>query len=653
MRVSLTEPYKSLSPFPELELPDFIVLTGKNGSGKTHFVELLDASNKSFPRKSLTVDIPFEAVLVGTLNTNLPSSVAPQNWNSIVSQHWSDYVTLVHYMHLLELLYLANPELNLVKITREDLAMFILEHGGKKAIQQQRKVGVEFSPDTPDFDVVNDLAATLTQRGAAIEAIRYVALKAGKPMNELGQNDFYQFPPREQFLGRQHLFYSGLDNIFFNYAKRRSLNFIHLVSNQKLGTSYNCLEDDDFVKLEKSPWDTINQIFEEHGIDYFFEGITPEKIFADVPLELRLFKKSTGQVVFGNNLSNGEKVIMSLIIALFISVFYEDNISKPELYVVDEPDAFLHPELSKLLLDVLQNTFVRDLKIKVLITTHSPSTVAIAPEESLYRIQNGPNTTITKISKDDSLKDLTYGVPNLSIDYKNHRQVFVEGPSDNLYYRNLYSVDSIYYKYYFKPYFINAGSGSNLHSVQQFVSQLREAGNDKVYGIIDWDLKNKPIDSIEFHGENEFYSLENCLFNPIYIVAYHLMQEKSEGSYKHFKVSSHVSYSDLGRFLSSEELQKLSDAVIKDLVSKNPTVQGGGKDLFKFSFLNDKTISLPQWFLNKKGDDLGKLIRDSFPILKSKLSNEKAMEEIFTGILIRSYPFVPKTSIDLLRNLCN
>ena len=39
MKIQIRQSFKSLIANKEVELPDFCVLTGKNGSGKSHFLE--------------------------------------------------------------------------------------------------------------------------------------------------------------------------------------------------------------------------------------------------------------------------------------------------------------------------------------------------------------------------------------------------------------------------------------------------------------------------------------------------------------------------------------------------------------------------------------------------------------------------------------
>ena len=41
MKITITNKYKSISKNLTFELPDFSVITGKNGSGKTHLLEAL------------------------------------------------------------------------------------------------------------------------------------------------------------------------------------------------------------------------------------------------------------------------------------------------------------------------------------------------------------------------------------------------------------------------------------------------------------------------------------------------------------------------------------------------------------------------------------------------------------------------------------
>lgn len=108
---------------------------------------------------------------------------------------------------------------------------------------------------------------------------------------------------------------------------------------------------------------------------------------------------------------------------------------------MDELDSALHPLMSKRLINVLHNYFYKTLGIKIIISSHSPSTIAFSPDDSLYIIKKGDaNKLIHHVSKDEALKELTIGVPSFSINYENRRQIFVESKYDTEYYNLLYDI---------------------------------------------------------------------------------------------------------------------------------------------------------------------------------------------------------------------
>src|SRR5207247_9494265 len=117
---------------------------------------------------------------------------------------------------------------------------------------------------------------------------------------------------------------------------------------------------------------------------------------------------------------------MSLALSLYNSNF---DIEFPKIRLMNEPDAHLHHSMTRKFLDVIQNVFVNEKGVKVIMTTHSPSTVALAPEESIF-LMNKTTPRIAKANKDEALRILTSGVPTLSINYENRRQVFVESKYD-------------------------------------------------------------------------------------------------------------------------------------------------------------------------------------------------------------------------------
>ena len=147
---------------------------------------------------------------------------------------------------------------------------------------------------------------------------------------------------------------------------------------------------------------------------------------------------------------------------------------------------------------------------------------------------NKTSQRIEKTTKDKALKVLTDGIPSFSINYENRRQVFVESPLDVIFYEGLYNRLSKHLEPEISLSFISSGESrtdkngakiSNCGQVENIVSTLRSAGNKFIWGIIDWDGKNKGSEFVVVLGNGNRYSIENYLFVPILLSAL-LLREK-------------------------------------------------------------------------------------------------------------------------------
>ena len=91
------------------------------------------------------------------------------------------------------------------------------------------------------------------------------------------------------------------------------------------------------------------------------------------------------EVVGYEALSSGEQVIVKLIIWAMGTDIRGNRINT---MLLDEPDAHLHPSMCKMMVEILSEISKPKEEggsgIRVIITTHSPSTVAFAPDGSLF-----------------------------------------------------------------------------------------------------------------------------------------------------------------------------------------------------------------------------------------------------------------------------
>ncbi|MDQ6948924.1 MAG: ATP-binding protein [Actinomycetota bacterium] len=188
-------------------------------------------------------------------------------------------------------------------------------------------------------------------------------------------------------------------------------------------------------------------------------------------------------------LSSGEKTLMAVAMSLYTGSRLGEAIELPMVLLLDETDASLHPSMVQSLLSVTNNIFSKRYGVRVILTTHSPSTVALAPEESLYIMRRSGTPRLRRASRDDALKSLTVGIPTLSVRIENRRQVFVESEYDEVCYHEYYRLLKHLIASEFSLQFIASGRGGqgNAQAVKHLVSSLRAAGNDTVLGIVDRD----------------------------------------------------------------------------------------------------------------------------------------------------------------------
>ncbi len=466
----------------------------------------------------------------------------------------------------------------------------------------------------------------------------------------MNESDFYLTPIPDYFLDDPKLFGSQLEYVFYNYAKRRDQNQRLFFEKETYNDRNDSISDDEFVKNFIPPWVSINEILGQHNLDFKFKGIERQDFTSEANISFQLVKTTIGKDIEFQHLSSGEKVIIGLIIKLFTSQYYNDKLEFPELIILDEPDAHLHPEMSKLLIDVLNGTFVQKLGIRVILTSHSPSTIALCPDNSIYQLKNEPTTSLKRIEKEDALEILTGHLPTLSIDYKNHKQVFVESPTDIVYYQTIFNKLNQANKYSYRLYFISNSYGKgSCEQVIKIVDDIRTTGNQTSYGIIDWDLKNRETDYVKVHGLGNRYNVENYLYDPIYISIL-LMNLKAHNVYNELGIDETINQYSLGGE-SNEFLQNISDWFFAKYYETHKVDEEKQNELAEIEYLNGKKINVPKWYLEFSGHDFEKRIKDIFSAIEGRYRSEGELQKEISLIVGKCFPFIPKDSELLIERI--
>ncbi|MCK5044300.1 AAA family ATPase [Candidatus Parcubacteria bacterium] len=379
MKVKFNQKYKSIINFNETDIKDFSIFLGVNGSGKTH---LLKAMQEGFV---FADSIPKEKISYFNLQTFLiknQQNVAPRNLDDEKLQAWN----------------ILNSQKQIFQNYDDQIKTIVTEkkypydakvsEAQKEQYAQQKKSIIKF---------INDQ----TQNNPKIKKLLKTGIfESDKYASEITQVEFFKFA---NYNPDDYELLESLSEVFLDYQKKLTVAKLF----KKDGGEG--LKGDKIKKLqEQSPWNFVNNMFVEFGLPHtithpkFNAGdlINSQAVLFQVKLHI------DNEEIDFDDLSSGEKILCALAITV-----YQDNKSKfPELLLLDEIDASLHPSMIQHLLDVIENVFIKN-RCKVILATHSPTTVALASEKSLFEVQKGKELKkINKISQADAINLLSEGI---------------------------------------------------------------------------------------------------------------------------------------------------------------------------------------------------------------------------------------------------
>lgn len=592
MEIKIIKENKSIKPSDELlTLPKFCVLTGKNGSGKSHFLECLSKSEMAQILEEGKLFTEVKYIPFGGLN---PQINADSNYQDIINRAKNVWAiinrSLSDYMNNKK----NNPNLM--------ISNYFGDINVKKIVRSFEK---QF-PNVQEWD--EDYFLTHFD------------------FNSLTQEQFFS---------------SQFASVFKVYYNRLLQNFTMKALNEEYNQNNKFLSAEEFERLYgPRPWNLINEMMERAHLPYIVnnpEGETQESIFH---INLKDTKRKIKVEV--NDLSTGEKVLMSLAIAIYNTT--EQGI-KPDLLLIDEPDAPLHPEFSKFLIETVKYSIVEKAHVNVIITTHSPTTVAMADEDSLYRMNKNIGRP-EKVTKSEALSILTSGLDNIRVSIENRRQVLVESKYDVEYYTKLYNIIPDYKKKY-ELHFIEATNreGSNCDDVKTLVKTFRDAGNESIYGIIDFDNKNINLNEVFVNGQR--YSIENYIFDPIFI-GFLLIREQICLSTE-MQIADYT-YVNL-QSITSEDLQKIIYFVEQKLDFEITNDQS-----VLYELINGQQYSVNKGFFVMQGHDLESRIISKWPELQKITkghNGDNLLKNHIIDTVINDYPHYISKDIKILFDAIN
>lgn len=202
----------------------------------------------------------------------------------------------------------------------------------------------------------------------------------------------------------------------------------------------------------------------------------------------------------------------------------------------------------------------------------------------------------------------------------------------------------------YKLYFIsNAAGKGNCSQVYDIVRSIRASGNWTAYGIVDWDKLNKEEPALYVHGAREGYSVENFIIDPFYvIIALTHLNNAHNICEKIGLTMSDNEYVIGGK--SNKQLQGIAEVLFRETELVFPSHKAT-ENLKPVHYYNGKTILVPEWFLMHRGHDIVERMKQTFTALQQKYREEGTLQKELTRIMAKCYPFVPKSSVDVIERL--
>lgn len=385
MELQFREKYISIDKFDSIGIPNFIVLTGVNGSGKSHLLGALEQRKVviSGMENAHIVLFNYETFKLdneGAVNAQQISSEREQAWNFY---NQSVKPNALNWRNGLGEKY--NEMKNICATEKKSFLSFERE---------------ELSPYQNNFKNYYNS----NKQNLQLQGIYSLAKRIPYSIDEIEHDDFIRrykpFTFKNNFLPNQ------IGKIIWDYYVKYHRNEFNKYQNEKNGQNHTVLSDDDFVELHgEKPWELINRILETFDTMQYRVN-SPEKLdyFESFQLKLVHIEKDNLEIQF-DALSSGEKILMALVASIYKS---RTDKNFPDILLLDEVDASLHPSMMKNMLDVIEKIFVKE-GVKVILVSHSPTTIALAPEESVYVMNRSGQNRIEKKSKQDALSILTQG----------------------------------------------------------------------------------------------------------------------------------------------------------------------------------------------------------------------------------------------------
>jgi hypothetical protein len=269
MRLTFVEPYKSITSFPEIELPNFVVLTGVNGGGKTHLIEAIE---KGVIRiEDITYDNQTKPIRLFNSMNLIPSdngAFAPSQLTQERLALWNEISGLIrhHSLPIMNVLQSFNKHdlmsktiHNIINMTEGDMIATGSDlNQAQEIIQVIKQVATNVN-----YNVINHFTQHDRNRSTLVNSLED---KTKIPLIAFNEDNFYKNFPKGWI--SVDMFQQSFGRLFAEYQRNWLLNELKELAHSK-GKSVTFLSEQEFrTQNGKAPWDFLNSILEKANLDF-------------------------------------------------------------------------------------------------------------------------------------------------------------------------------------------------------------------------------------------------------------------------------------------------------------------------------------------------------------------------------------------------
>jgi ABC-type uncharacterized transport system ATPase component len=409
MNLRFVRNHLSIEFFQPIEISDLAVVTGTNGAGKSHLLKALKEGAVTIDDIETSRIAAFDSRTFLLRNEDPTSQVSAagfrrQCWKLVAADRTSRDSSFHSISSSLNSLLETSSDF-LKAVEKAEIPLWSIDatKASELAFGNQFSLLERFRTNFDNF---------ITSSGANQEqnlAIASFQRRSPKLVFQMTEDEFCD--SITPYASAEHFLVQQFSRIFVDYHSKFMGNKVARLLNQDDSGTRPAVSDEDFRKKHGvPPWETVNHILSE------FTSVHLRVTFPTTHDQSELFRaeiihadRDSKKCSF-DDLSSGEKTILALVAAVFN---FQVHTLPPKLVLLDEIDSSLHPSMIKNMYQVIEDV-ITSRGIKTMIVTHSPTTVALAPENSLYLMRRVGVERLQKTDAAEAVDVLTEGFATLS-----------------------------------------------------------------------------------------------------------------------------------------------------------------------------------------------------------------------------------------------